>query len=1230
MPEVFGGHERVSESMNGAWRRLPVTLLALVALVGCSGGKVRSSDKGEQIQGEEGTGGATAGTCGGCQIGARCFPEGIENPENACQVCRSNLDAKDWTQRADGFDCDDGLFCTGGDFCQEGVCQGGSKDPCDDGVSCTGTESCDEMTNSCALGAPTCAPGQVCDRDLDTCALTCDGCAIDGVCYPSGVRNPLNECELCDVDQHGFAWVAASEGSACNDGTFCNGEDTCHNGMCKSGKVEPCDDGVDCNGEETCNEDSNTCSPSASTCSPGTSCSLGTNACVITCAGCVVDGICYADGSANPLNACETCNRALNSQAFSTVADGVVCDNGVFCDGTDICQAGTCTAPNLNPCNDGIDCNGSEACDEETTSCEHGTSTCSPGLVCVASTNSCAVTCDGCIVSGTCYARGTPNPENACEACNVAVSRTAFSAVPNGRVCDNSVFCDGADSCQAGICTAPNENPCDDGVACNGTESCSEATDRCGSGSPTCSAGKACSPSTDTCEFTCDGCLVAGVCYANGSANPANRCETCQVSQSTTAFTPEANGTACSDGLFCNGMDTCQAGTCTPAGTNPCGDGISCNGTESCNESTDSCGPGSSTCGAGKYCDVSGDTCTATCNGCSIGGVCYPDGIPNPANACEVCDVEASASAWSTLSNGTACGYNAVCEIGACACSPGWVKIGGYCSMMGIEAADETWPGTVYNGIQAVMPKVNLLSNDVNHIGDHSELVIVSVKSAVNGTVTMNGTNVLFTGSSVGPGSFVYVVQAGSDPNTQVEVKVSFSVVVAPSVIAVSDSRSVQQGDALPITAASLLANDVGTGLTIISVQNPVKGTVSLVGTAITFLSTGLAGEPAEFEYTVQNGSAVQSTGKVYITATPLPGVGGYIYDDFVLFDSKRTTYQPPTVRSIFDTWGRFDGNTYFAPGATLTGTAAAWSLIADEDNDGNIDGDLDGDTIQDNKTFFTSGAYTINGDINGDGIFDARFMQRNNGSYNGFISPLSYENYTHQVTLWSLDADDDMVGVLLAYTSGGGAGTLHVDRTAGGYTPNQGWGLMDGTTVVVNFGVNGVFTNPGTGWGGKASRVKVVRAGDLITVYCTNWMTNAANFFSPPAYNPDSTIEIDLAATTNNIRWSVSGVPQTASRDLTRFRGAHPYGYVNASQALSSYIDVQFDGGIQSNVLVYLKDKQSGVNVWNQSEVWRYLSGSWSMTAESAQDVFGFVRPVTEPETGNVYQIKATEVEKL
>lgn len=1109
------------KSISLVWSRLPLALLVLLALAGCTGDDEPSFDKGQPNQ-QDGTGGSASGICKGCQIGARCFPEGSENPENSCQVCRANLDDQAWTDRPSGASCEDGRFCTSGDTCQAGKCQAGAKDPCDDGVSCTGAETCDEQANSCGAGVPTCGSGELCDPIADVCGLTCDGCAIDGVCYPDGTANPRNECEVCSVDRDPFAFVSKKDGTSCNDGTFCNGEDVCQAGICVSGTVEPCDDGVDCNGQEVCNEGSNTCSPGVSTCAAGTACDLVTSQCTITCAGCVVDDICYATGSPNPQNSCEICDVNRSKTSFSSLADGVACDNGVFCDGTD--------------------------------------------------------------------------------------------------------------TCQAGVCAALGQNPSDDGVACNGTEICFEATDRCGSGTPTCGAGTSCAPTTDTCELTCAGCLVGGVCYANGSPNPLNSCETCQISQSTTTFVALEDGSFCNDGLFCNGMDSCQAGVCTASGLSPCSDGITCNGSESCNESTDSCSPGASTCGAGKYCDVTSDTCMATCGGCSIGGVCYPDGIPNPTNPCEVCSVVATDSAWSVLPNGTTCGYNAVCGGGDCECAPGWVQTGGYCSTRGVEASDETWGGTVYSGIQALFPKVNLLSDDINHVGDHSELVIVGVNNAVNGAVSMVGANVVFTASGVGPASFVYLVQAGSDPNTQVEVTVSFDVLAAPSVIAVSDSRTVQQGDTLPITAASLLANDVGTSLTVISVHSPVKGAVSLVGTAITFLSTGLAGEPAEFEYTIQNGVGVQSTGKVFITATPLPGVAGYIYDDFLLFNAKRTTYQPPTVRSIFDTWARFNANVYFANGMTATGTAASWTLIADENNNGNIDGDLDGNGIQDDKSFFTSGAYTVQGDINGDGTFDARFMQTANGTYNGFLSPESYENYNHEVTLWSLDQDDDMIGVALAYTSGGGAGVLHVDRTTGGVAPQAGWGLALGTTVLVNFGVDGVFTNGsgGNGWSGKASRVKVVREGDLIRAYCTNWMHSASGFFSPPAYNPDSLIEIDLSQTTNNIRYSTGGVLKYVSHNLTAFRGARPYGYVNSSQALSSYIDVKFDGGIQSDVLVYLKSKQPGLNIWTQSEVWRYLSGSWTMTAESAQDVFGFVRPVTEPETGNVYQVKATEVEKL
>ena len=1165
-------------------------------------------------------------TCAGCAIDGVCYPDGALNPQNLCEMCLPNESDDAFSAVPDGTTCDDGLFCNGSDSCRSGTCEAGSATPCDDSIGCNGEETCNEDTNTCSPGASPCDSGTSCNIEADACLITCAGCVVDGICYANGSPNPQNACEVCEVATSTIAFTAVADGVVCENGVFCDGVDTCQAGVCTAPGTNPCDDGIACNGSETCSETLNQCTAGAPSCGPGLACVPETDSCDVTCAGCIIEGICYPEGAKNPENACEACVTATSAVAFSAIADGTVCDNGAFCDGTDTCQSGVCTAPNINPCDDGASCNGGETCSESSDSCRAGMATCGAGLVCSPDTDSCGATCAGCLVNGVCHADGSTNPTNSCEVCDADVDATHFVAVSDGIACDNGAFCDGSDTCLAGVCTAPNTNPCDDAVSCNGTETCNETTNKCGAGVPTCGAGLSCSPDTDSCESTCAGCLVNGVCYAQGSSNPTNGCEVCNVSQSTSSFVSATDGALCTDGLFCNGMDSCQSGVCTPTGTNPCNDGVSCNGTETCNETSDMCGAGATTCSTGQYCDTSADSCTATCNGCSISGVCYPDGIANPTNACEVCNVAASSSTWTGLADGTSCGYNAVCGGTTCGCVGGWIETGGYCTTHTITAMDETWSGDVFVGIQSTIPKVNLLANDVNNVGQNSELSIVAVKDAVNGTVTMSGANVLFTGTAAGSGSFVYVVQAGTDPSTQVEVKVSFTVQAAPPVIAVADSRSVQQGEQLPITTASLLTNDVGNSLTVVSVQNPIRGTVSLSGTAITFVSTGIAGEPAEFEYTVQDNLSNQATGKVYITATPLPGVEGYIYDDYALFDSKRTTYTPPTVRSIFDTWGRFNENVYYAGGTAAAGTAASWTLIADEDNDGNIDGDLDGDTVQDNKTSFVSSGQTINGDINGDGTFDARFMQTANGVYNGFVSPQSYDTYTHEVTLWSLDPDNDMVGVMIAYDTGGGAGTLHVDRTAGGWAPNQGWGLMVGKTVLVNLNINGT----GTGWSGRASRVKVIRQGDLIQVYCTNWMTSAASFFTPPAYNPDSLIEIDLSTTTNNIRYSVGGTPMTASADLTRFRGAHPYGYVNESQALTSYIDVRFDGGIQSDVLVYLTSKQPGLNIWDDSEVWRYTSGSWNLTSESVQDVFGFVRPVTEPGTGNIYQVRQTEVEKL
>lgn len=99
-------------------------------------------------------------------------------------------------------------------------------------------------------------------------------------------------------------------------------------------------------------------------------------------------------------------------------------------------------------------------------------------------------------------------------------------------------------------CTTNGE--CDDGLYCNGAETC--VTGSCVAGSaPNCSDGVACT--TDACNESTDSC------------------------------TNTANNAACSDGLFCNGSETCHVTLGCQAGADPCG-GLPCN------ESNDTCDTG--------------------------------------------------------------------------------------------------------------------------------------------------------------------------------------------------------------------------------------------------------------------------------------------------------------------------------------------------------------------------------------------------------------------------------------------------------------------------------------------------------------------------------------------------------------------------------------------------------------------------------------------------------------
>ena len=88
----------------------------------------------------------------------------------------------------------------------------------------------------------------------------------------------------------------------------------------------------------------------------------------------------------------------------------------------------------------------------------------------------------------------------------------------------------------------------------------------------------------DACQGTARGAAVnaVGCSCAQISCNDGNACTADTCSAGVCAHTPVRDGTACSDGNLCNGMETCQAGVCRAGTPLSCNDGNPCT-TDACN-----------------------------------------------------------------------------------------------------------------------------------------------------------------------------------------------------------------------------------------------------------------------------------------------------------------------------------------------------------------------------------------------------------------------------------------------------------------------------------------------------------------------------------------------------------------------------------------------------------------------------------------------------------------------
>ncbi|MEH6593103.1 MAG: carboxypeptidase regulatory-like domain-containing protein [Halioglobus sp.] len=169
------------------------------------------------------------------------------------------------------------------------------------------------------------------------------------------------------------------------------------------------------------------------------------------------------------------------------------CNDDLFCNGQESCNAGVCVAGPVVSCDDGDSCT-LDICDESTNACLN-TDTC----------GSCSVDAD----------------------------------------CDDSLFCNGTEVCELGICQTGAPPVCDDGVFCNGAELCDEVSGCLSSPPQTCDDGVSCT--SDSCDVTSDQCINA------------------------------TNDAFCSNGLFCDGTEFCDAtADCQQPLSLPCA-GLSCN-----------------------------------------------------------------------------------------------------------------------------------------------------------------------------------------------------------------------------------------------------------------------------------------------------------------------------------------------------------------------------------------------------------------------------------------------------------------------------------------------------------------------------------------------------------------------------------------------------------------------------------------------------------------------------
>lgn len=383
---------------------------------GMSTGGTTGSGGAGAVTGSSGSSSSTSSSSGGgpCQSNANC-DDGVSCTDDFCDLASNTC-----KHVANDTKCFDGSYCNGAEVCDPANgaaatgCRAGAPINCNDGIACT-IDACSDAAAQCehAPADALCADGVFCNGPE-----TCDpqlGCqAGTPVACADGLSCTL---DACDEDQKKCVHTAVN--TACDDGLFCTGQETCDPAGpppsgCKPGVAVVClSDAIPCT-VDACDEASKTCAHTPD----NTKCATN-EFCVVQQGGCTPAPTCSSPAE---------------------------CQDGNLCNGVEACVAGVCQRGQEVNCNDGLGCT-VDACNPSNGACSHtpNNAFCDDGLAC-----------------------------NGVESCN-----PTSGCVPGAALdCSDGVTCT-VDQCNEpnGSCThVPLNDLCNDSDLCNGVEICNAVT----------------------------------------------------------------------------------------------------------------------------------------------------------------------------------------------------------------------------------------------------------------------------------------------------------------------------------------------------------------------------------------------------------------------------------------------------------------------------------------------------------------------------------------------------------------------------------------------------------------------------------------------------------------------------------------------------------------------------------------------------------------------------------